>query len=57
MRNASISPGATMKWLTRSVSRSRPLKIVWPLPSWTPRSPERNQPSAVNAAAVSSGFL
>src|SRR5256885_299206 len=28
IRNASISPGATMKWLMRSVSFSRPLKIV-----------------------------
>ena len=29
-RKASISPGATMKWLMRSVSFSRPLKIVCP---------------------------
>src|SRR2546426_589273 len=49
IRNASISPGATMKWLTRSVSRSRPLKIVWPRPS-----PQRAAAASSIARAVAS---
>ena len=57
MRKASISPGATMKWLILSTSLSRPRKMVRPASSRTARSPVLNQPSAVKALAVSSGFL
>jgi hypothetical protein len=57
MMKASISAGATMKWLMRSTSRSRPLKMVRPSASRTPRSPLLNHPSAEKAWAVSSGFL
>src|SRR2546426_613342 len=55
MRNASISPGATMKWLILNVSRSRPLKRVWPSPAWMERAGlrgEHGRPLEVHAGEI-----